>query len=314
MTWPFASLSAPTSSDDRWLYLSGSNTNRTGGTTPTVTWTRPNGRGMFLFVFGGAGGGGGGGAQRFGTGQAGGGGGGGPGVVTMVLMPAIMVPEHLGLVIGAGGAGGAGGPANTTTAGSNGTAGGATSIISYAQGGTAPYVLARADGGNAGTGSPSTLAGAGAAGALATVTSATDWTSCGLMVSYAGTIGTGSQTSQPSYVSGGTLQCGGGGGGNANPNCDGSVYLGPYDTVSAGIINSVRMNASGQVFRFLSGFLHFIPGHGSKGDGTGLGTVVRAGDGGPSCGGGGGGGCDSTNSDAGTGGRGGDGFVFIAAI
>jgi hypothetical protein len=75
---------------------------------PLVYWHKPRGARLVSGLLMGAGGGGGGGRTGASLSQRGGGGGGGPGAVFKFLIPAIFLPESVGISLGQGGGGGGG--------------------------------------------------------------------------------------------------------------------------------------------------------------------------------------------------------------
>lgn len=247
-----------------------------GGTTRD--WIKPRGASMVRFMLIGAGGGGGNGSTSVG------GGGGGSGAVTSWIGPAMFIPDVLRITVGAGG-----------TSGVNATA---SSVIYQARDGTG-YTLLTANGG----GSGGTTVNAGAA---ATAMTNNAFGASGIFTSIAGQIGTvgggtdqGSNQSESSttFLSGGAGGSGGAAstGGGVPPN-----YLYP----------ELPPTTAGGTVAGANGYFITQPilvGCGGAG-GTTNNTIGSAGGrGGIGCGGGG------SGEDALSGGRGGDGAVFIWA-
>ena len=266
------------------------------------TWEKPRGINMIRVTCIGAGGGGGGGVTDNNTGARGGGAGGGSGGVTMITVPAVILPDVLYVSVGRGGA-----PGATAADGVNASAGTAglgsyVSIVPYtsfaaAQGiYTVCYALGGSGGGGGTTGGTAT---GGAAGGQAALTQSF-LGGYGNFLALAGQAGSnggpaaGGVGVNITYPVTGLLLSGGSGGGG------GTSAGGTVSTVNADLF---PQRTTGQDGIELSNLLLSTGGAG----GTAAGAGSRGGHGGFGSGGGGGGAGDPGFS----GGKGGNGLVVI---
>lgn len=129
-----------------------------------VVWEKPKGTHMIRITCIAGGGGGG---SGFNAGSGGGGAGGGSSAISIVTIPAYVLPDILYVSSGVGGNGGVAPSANTATLGSNGI----RSYVCIAQDTGAIYRVCYADSGKAGTtaATSSTGGSAGAGGTVATI-------------------------------------------------------------------------------------------------------------------------------------------------
>lgn len=234
-------------------------------------WVKPQGVSMVRILLIGAGGGG----NNGGTVASGAGG--ASGAVTSWIGPAMFLPDVLQVRIGRGG-----------TSATSGT----ESNITYQQKNTIGYTLLSANGGGAGTGS---------GGAAMT---ASPFTTSGIFTSIAGQTGAAAGGNVSASTT--TFLSGGSGGASTTAGAGGTVggkY--GYPTLSGGTTGAAGNAGNDGYFLFQPILVSF----GGTGGGGGSSTTGGAGgNGGIGCGGGGGGRCSSGTS---TGGRGGDGAVFI---
>lgn len=245
-----------------------------GGTTQD--WVKPRGASMVRFMLIGAGGGGGNG----GTGN--GGGGGSSGAITSWIGPAMFVPDVLRITVGTGG-----------TSGVNATA----SSVIYQAKDNIGYTLLTANGGSSGN---ATTVGGAAAAAM----TRNSFGASGIFTSIAGQQGGGSGNPGVSITASGTTFLSGGAGG-ANAASGGGVTPN-YDYPALPIQSG---NGSNGYF-FSQPILVGCGGSGGGTTGT-TGPGYFGGSGGLGCGGGGAG--EDAVTLGRTGGRGGDGAVFIWA-
>ena len=273
------------------------------------TWFKPRGASMIYMLALSSGGGGGAGMTGATATVRCGGGGGGAGARSVLLMPAIYVPDVLYIRVGLGGAGGV----NVA-----GTAGSRSFITARVNSVTLTDLFLESDAGNAGGGGKGTTAvgAAGAAGAAATASWPCAWASffnaiAGQAGGASGAIG-GAKGVSVAYGARSNIGSGGAGGGStpaANTNFAGGNITGtgivPTLTGAAG--GTSNPGPSGYTFNY--GGLRMAIG-GSGGGTGGAGTAGKGGDGGLGSGGGGGGG----GITRGDGGRGGGGLVCIITM
>lgn len=268
-----------------------------------TTWRKPRGCTMVYMLCIGGGGGGGGGFSAAAAAARGGGGGGGSSGGTVIIQPALFVPDVLHLQVGAGGAGvGSGG----------GTAGsGVLSLICvYPDIDIRNVILqsgsAAAVGGTTGTGAAN---GTGGAASTVAGTANMQWTQMAVRNFVVGQVGAaggaqtgaaGANSSQPVGSSSFLTMGGTGGGGTTNADFAGGAVNpqtpGLIDNSKPAFAPAGSNNGSGG-FLIWAPFFSF-PGLGGGASNAGVGG--NGGPGGPGSGGGGGGGGT-------TGGRGGDG-------
>ena len=285
--------------------------------TQWVTWEKPAGINMVRIVCIGGGAGGGNGFPSATVTARGGGGGGGSGGITIVEIPAPLLPDILYVSAGIGG----NGAASSTTVGLLGTAG-IPSYVSIAQSTAAIYTVCFANAGTAGTtpASATVVGNAGNAGAVATV-AGTLLAGLGTFVAYAGqggaaggavANGAGGNITYPTtglLLSGGAGGGGGstGAGGNINAPASQTAVLNLFPTLTGGAAGVTPGNGS--------------PGHsrqtpllstGGSGGGCNSGNALGGYGGDGNIGsGGGGGGAGGTTGGSGAGGNGGPGLVMI---
>ena len=289
-----------------------------GVTRSWVTWEKPRGFTWFSFLCVGGAAGGTSGFPSATTTARGGGGGGGGGGLTVLMIPALALPEVLHMSPGLGGAGGA-----SSTTVSNPGAVGQDTRIAIAPIIGAIYTFCSANGGNAGN--AATAAAAGTAGAAGSVVarSAILPNAFGIIETLAspgggigGAInGAGGNSTYP--VTGILFSGGGGGGGGTSA---GGNAAAPASQASP-VFLPARIGGTagapgnpGQGGLITSDPLLCVPmsiggaGGGASSDGVAAGGA--GGDGGPGSGGGGGG-AGGTTGGGGAGGRGGAGWIDI---
>lgn len=252
------------------------------GNTNTRDWIKPRGASMVRMLLIGAGGGGAGGSGTSG------GGGGGSGAVTQWIGPAMFIPDVLSVAVGAGGRGG------SSALGPDGVDGSKSEIIYQAKTGTG-YTLLQA---NAGLGAIGTTGGTGAV-----ANSNNFFGAAGIFKSVAGQSGANAANNITASTT--TFLSGGAGGGNSSTAAGGYVAANyGYPTLAGGAGTSGGNGANGY---FIT--QPILLGTGGSGGGGGTIPAGNGGNGGIGCGGGGSG----TGSGGATqsGGRGGDGAVFI---
>ena len=286
----------------------------TKGSTDWQVWQKPNNAKMVSILCIGGGGGGGSGQARAGSSTGRGGGSGGSSAVSIGLFSSNSIPDTLFLQVGPGGAGG-----GRAAAGSTGGAG-SISYVSVEPNTTSANIFLQSGLAAAGGGGLGSVAGAaGIAG--------TAWNGSSILVelgfanrTIGQTGGTGSTAgTAPSITIGGRITTAGapGAGYSSAVNTGGSItgieFI-PTITGGGGNINADGIDGS-------SGFTSFnpnintptrIPIFFTGGAGGGASNNNNGGAGGNAsygCGGGGGG-CGVT-SQAGAGGRGGDGLIII---
>jgi hypothetical protein len=283
------------------------------------TWQKPRGVKWIYMLGVGGGGSGGSGAAVAGTGGSGAGG--GSGSQTMVMIPAMFVPDTLYVQCGQGGLG------PTTSAVSN-VAGLPTYVaIEPGTANTANMTLLSANPGTNGTAAAAAISG-GLAGNQANSATLAQMPLAGRGIYnfLAGQIGIGgSANTAPGTANTlpttGLIVTGGAGGGG----CNGAtafagggitgVGLGTgldfFPTLAGGIAATGSTPAGAGGNYIARNFLMNYGGAGGGGATTTLGGIAGAGaPGAPGCGGGGGGGANSTNTTV-KGGDGGSGFVYI---
>lgn len=303
------------------------------GTAPNTltrwqTWRKPRGARWIYMI--GVGGGGGGGAGVNTATTSGGGAGGSSGSQSVVMIPAMFVPDTLYIQAGIGGAG-------ATTSAGNGTVGTVTYVCIAPYSTIAPAgTFLLANGGTV-TSTQSNTTNGGLPGTATTVATIAGMCLAGrgfftLLAGQAGAAGgnellTGGNVSSPTT---GLMVTGGAGGGGTG---SGPSTAGGFPDFNAGLpdigseffplpILGGTNSATGSSVPSgdgLTGFVsrNFLFNFGGSGGGaatnTAGGTAGRGGDGAPGCGGGGSGGGTATNPTM-TGGNGGPGFVYIITI
>lgn len=260
------------------------------------TWIKPRGISMVTFYAFGGGGGGGSGFTAASGNQRGGGGGGGPGAVSIITVPAMVIPDRVYISVGAGG--------DTFTAGN-------ASWVRLFSPTTSGSVLLNAPGGsrgNNGTGAAGGTAGGSTAATLGVMHFGTlgNWRS---IAGQSGTAGSASASATArTILNTSMLSPGTGGGGVTNLDVAGTggdlTGSGPVPTSPGGTTGG---GAGTNGYIYSQNPLISIGGTGGGGHGTGTGG--KGGDGGMGSGGGGGGG----GVTGGAGGRGGDGMVIVIA-
>lgn len=278
-----------------------------------VVWEKPRGAHMIRITCIAGGGGGGSGFSSNTTTNRGGGGGGGSSAISIVTIPAYVLPDRLYVSSGIGGKGGDANPADgTANLGSDGV----RSYVCIAQDTGVIYRVCYADSGKSGTTPPDAVPTGGTAGNGGTVATITDM----LLASYGirnfisgqagsaggSTAGAGSVT----YPTTGLLLSGGAGGAGGTSNTAGNITA-PTQTVY-NIFSTLSTVAgsgnSGQSGREIYQPLLSTGGSTGYANGsTGAGGTGGAGGFGSGGGGGGAGGAGV----AGGGGKGGNGLVII---
>jgi hypothetical protein len=284
----------------------------TSGTTliQWQTWRKPRGV-KWIYMIGVGGGASGQTGINTGT-TSGGGAGGGSGAQTMLMIPAMFVPDLLYIQAGQGGVG-------ATTSGSQNIAGTITYVsVEPNTALTTQTTLLFANGGPAGGTAPTATAG-GITAATAAVATIANMPLAGrgqyqFLAGQAGGTGGTNTTGGvgPGFPSTGLMVQGGGGGGgtNAGTVSDGSQSMG----AAIGQTFPITFGGSGQSgINFQAAFYQM--NYGGTG-GAGASNSVDAGKGGagsPGAGGGGGGGANTTRTAV-KGGDGGPGFVIIISF
>ena len=327
-------LSTPGADIQYFVAVNSANPSTTSGGQQWQTWRKPRGCKM-IYMFGVGGGGSGGCGTNTAT-TSGGGGGGGSGGQTLLLIPAMLVPDVLYIQCGQGGKQ----PA-ALVSGASGVAGTPTQICIEPF--TAITVIANdtvliAFGGGAGGGATTTNAGGAGAAATATTISNMCLASRGFYIfgggqaggaggnGTAGTAGTSVTTPTIQSFTGG----GGGGGKIAGTFGAGSSIIMPTNGVSTGSADFFPLTAStpaaasgatpagdganGIIVKNM--IMNIGGGGGGSASQTSGGTAGAGGNGAPGCGGGGAGGSSSTAgvTNLARPGDGGDGFVYIISF
>ncbi len=278
-----------------------------------VVWEKPRGSHMIRITCIAGGGGGGSGFSSNTTNARGGGGGGGSSAISIVTIPAYVLPDRLYVSSGIGGKGGDANPADgTANLGSDGV----RSYVCIAQDTGVIYRVCYADSGKAGTTAPTAVPAGGTAGAGGTVATIADMllASYGIRNFIAGHNGTaGGSASNPigiTYPTTGLLLSGGIGGSGgtstfgANINAPTQTVYNIFSTLTT--VNTAATN--GQPGREIYQPLLSTGGtNGTAASGTGAGGNGGVGGFGSGGGGGGAGGAGA----AGGGGKGGNGLVII---
>lgn len=278
-----------------------------------VVWEKPRGTHMIRITCIAGGGGGGSGFSSNTTNARGGGGGGGSSAISIVTIPAYVLPDRLYVSSGIGGKGGDANPANgTANLGSDGI----NSYVCIAQDTGVIYRVCFANSGKAGTTAPTATPTGGTGGAAGAVATIADM----LLASYGirnfiagqngatgGTNATGSSITYP--TTGLLLSAGAGGGGGAS--ISGGAINAPTQTVYNIFSTLTTVGGSGnngqpgrEIYQPLlstgatGGTANTSTGAGGNGGAGGFGS------------GGGGGGAGGAGA-AGGGGKGGNGLVII---
>lgn len=260
--------------------------------TEVSAWTKPSGCNFVYMIAVGPGGNGGNGASGAINAPRGGGGGGGTGAISILHVPAFLIPDTLFIRVGAGGSGAA------------------TIISAYRVLVQQEYLLLANSGSNGGNGTGSGGGVGGAGGSGSGGSGASSLATVGVLKTFGGnTGGGGSHLDVPGITISvnGYLCAGSGGGGTTTISQVGGGSTGQYFQPSSIPIvrGGVATGDGNGGFQFGSKRFAFFGGSG--GGSTTGGTGGNGGKGAPGCGGGGGG----AGVTGGTGGRGGDGFVII---
>jgi hypothetical protein len=276
-----------------------------------VLWEKPRGAHMIRITCIAGGGGGGSGFSSNTTTSRSGGGGGGSSAISIVTIPAYVLPDILYV---SSGVGGIGAPANSST--SNIGISGIPSYVCIAQDTGVIYRVCYADSGKRGT-SGATSASGGSAGNGGTVAAIADMllASHGIRNFIGGQAGAtggagGAGGSNITYPTTGLLLSGGAGGGSSTGGGGGDITV-PTQTVYN--IFSINQGGAGSGLpgnpgREIYQPLLFTGGSGGAANSS-IGSGGNGGAGGFGCGGGGGG-AGGANA-AGGGGKGGNGLVII---
>lgn len=279
-----------------------------------VVWEKPRGAHMIRITCIAGGGGGGSGFSSNTTTNRGGGGGGGSSAISIVTLPAYVLPDRLYVSSGIGGKGGDAGPADgTANLGSNGI----RSYVCIAQDTGVIYRVCYADSGKAGTTPPDAVPTGGSFGAGASNSSVADMllASYGIRNFIAGQAGnagsaTGSGTNITYPTTGLLLSGGAGGAGGSNVSAAGVTA--PTQTVYNifSTLSTVSANGSnGQPGREI--YQPLLSTGASAGSTAGVGTGAGGNGGAGGFGSGGAGGGAGGAGAAGGGGKGGNGLVII---
>jgi hypothetical protein len=277
-----------------------------------VAWEKPMGINMVRITCIAGGGGGGSGFSSATNTTRGGGGAGGSSAISIVTIPAYVLPDLLYISSGIGGAGGAENPA-TANLGNNGI----RSYVCIAQDIGVIYRVCYTDSGKAGTTPPDGVPTGGTGGNGGTVATVTDM----LLASYGISNFIGGQAGAPgaasivtpallTYPTTGLLLSGGSGGGSGQ-SISPSTITAPTQTVYN--IFSTLTSPSGSTRPGQSGREIYQPLLSTGGTGgTGSTSAAAGGSAGAGAfGSGGGGGGGGPSAGAGGGGKGGDGLVII---
>ena len=296
-----------------YFYNTGASTALTVQTPVWQTWEKPRGISMIHITCIGGGGGGRSGWCADSITRSGGGGG-GSGGFSMLLIPAVFLPDVLYVSVGSGGAGGV---SITTAASTTGMAAsdGTFSSVNIAPTNAATYIACFA---NAGAGAANILVGANTAGAGGSAANALNALISGLgqLTALAGHAGLSGPTTTPGsliYPTTGLLLSGGGCGGGGSNNSGGSITAPTQTSFSLIPTRNGGTQSPGDDGLSLSRPLMSIGGAGGGSSSSitaGGGSGGRGGNGGLGCGGGGGG-AGPSGTGSGAGGNGGDGLVVI---
>ena len=279
----------------------------------------PGTKRLIIFAIGAGGGGGGGGTRASGNPQSGGGGGAQGAIVVTDFqnIEDLGANTTLSVVIGAGSAGGLGASSDNTAGSSSADTAGTTTITVTGKPGVLICCLGGGNGGGGTNGAPS--ASTARSGFINGITS----TAVAIVGSSSGT-GTSVNVLNMRYccgAQGGGLGIGVDGivsttsGGSITPGISSSTYVGNPNfittvytggSLTAPLVTPV--NSTHQVHGKMS------PGYGGPGGGSGVTVGGQNGGKGYRGSGGGGGGCCLNGFGAGTGGRGGNGYVCIVAL
>jgi hypothetical protein len=276
-----------------------------------IAWEKPTGTHMIRITCIAGGGGGGSGFSNNTTTNRGGGGGGGSSAISIVTIPAYVLPDILYISSGIGGAGGEANPA-TANLGSNGI----RSYVCIAPDTLTSYRVCYADSGKAGTTVPTSVPAGGTAGSGGTIATIVDMPlACyGIRNFIGGNVGTaGGSTSAaigPAYPITGLLLSGGSGGSGGENVATTSINA-PTQTVYnifSPLTSVTGSGSNGEPGREIYQPLLATGGCGAAANfTTGAGGAGGAGGFGSGGGGGGAGGAAA----AGGGGKGGNGLVVI---
>lgn len=279
-----------------------------------VVWEKPRGAHMIRITCIAGGGGGGSGFSSNTATNRGGGGGGGSSAISIVTLPAYVLPDRLYVSSGIGGKGGDANPADgTANLGSDGI----RSYVCIAQDTGVIYRVCYADSGKAGTTAPTATPTGGSFGAGASNSSVADM----LLASYGirnfiagqngGSGGTTVNGSTVFYPTTGLLLSGGGGGSGGSANGSGNGINAPTQTVYnifSDLSTTGSFSQNGQPGREIyQPLLSTGASGGTAGQAGGAGGNGGVGGFGSGGGGGGAGGAGA----AGGGGKGGNGLVII---
>jgi hypothetical protein len=275
-----------------------------------VAWEKPQRIQMIRITCIAGGGGGGSGFSNNTTALRGGGGGGGSSAISIVTIPAYVLPDILYISSGIGGSGGAKNPA-TANLGTNGI----RSYVCIAQNTGVIYRVCYADSGKAGTTLPTSAPAGGGAGVAGTVATIADMllASHGIRNFIAGQAGTNGGTlagATLTYPTTGLLLSGGTGG-NGGTSITPSFLNAPTQTIYnifPTLVSPTGSANSGQSGREIYQPLLLTGATGGNAN-SGTGPGGTGGNGGFGSGGGGGGVGGANN--AGAGGAGGNGLIII---
>ena len=279
-----------------------------------VVWEKPRGAHMIRITCIAGGGGGGSGFSSNTTTNRGGGGGGGSSTISIVTLPAYVLPDRLYVSSGVGGAGGAANPADgTANLGSDGV----RSYVCIAQDTGVIYRVCYTDSGKAGTTPPDAVptGGTGGSGGTATTTADIPLASYGIrsFINAAGGTGGGANGAGTgtNYPTTGLLLSGGTGGNGGTAITTGNTILAPTQTEYNIFSSPVSSGGSGVVGGLGREIYQPLLSTGATGGMANSGTGA-GGDGGPGgFGSGGGGGGAGGAGAAGGGGKGGNGLIII---
>jgi hypothetical protein len=275
-----------------------------------VLWEKPRGAHMIRITCIAGGGGGGSGYSSNTTNARGGGGGGGSSAISIVTIPAYVLPDRLYVSSGIGGKGGDANPADgTANLGSDGI----RSYVCITQDIGVIYRVCYADSGKAGTTAPTATPTGGTAGAAGTVATIADilLASHGIRNFIVGQNGGAGGASNAGvtiiYPTTGLLLSGGGGGAGGTNIAGGAVNA---PTQTAYNIFSTLSIITGSGINGSPGREIYQPLLATGATGGSTGTTGGTGGAGGFGSGGGGGGAGGANA-AGGGGKGGNGLVII---
>jgi hypothetical protein len=276
-----------------------------------VAWEKPKGIQMIRITCIGGGAGGGSGFSSNTTGSRGGGGGGGSGAISIVTIPAYVLPDILYVSSGTGGPGASANPADGTA---NIGIQGVDSYVCIAPDIGVIYRICRANGGNAGAPAATSTAGGdgGSAGSISALTNMllACYGTRNFIVGQAGGAGSTGSNAGVTYPTTGLLVSGGCGGNGGVSLTPGPVFAPTQTayTIFSSLTSVSGSGNNGQPGREIYQPLLSTGGSGGAANsGTGAGGQGGAGGFGSGGGGGGAGGAGA----AGGGGKGGDGLVII---